>query len=49
MKRLNIIEKSRGIPNLLKDSATSCMGLMEDKSTIHVKVTRDEKTAVIQT
>jgi hypothetical protein len=39
IKRLNIIEKSRGKPNFLKDSATSCIGLKEDKSTIQVKVT----------
>ncbi len=39
IKRLNIIEKSLGKPNFLKDSATSCIGLKEDKSTIHVNVT----------
>ena len=38
IKRLNIIEKSLGRPNFLKDSATS-IGLREDNNTIHVNVT----------
>ncbi len=37
--RLNIMEKSRGIPNFLNDCTTSCIGLIEDNNMIDVKVT----------
>jgi hypothetical protein len=44
MKRLNTIEKSRGKPNFLKDSATSCIELQDDKSTTHVKLTTSRES-----
>jgi hypothetical protein len=39
MKRLKIIANSLGIPNLLKEFTTSCIGLKEDNITIDVRET----------